>query len=386
MPSFRGFSSSDFAAFNKKKWRVRKFDTDRKAVYHKLMNLQEDLNPLLRRRGVELEGSVSDYWIVSPRRKRIKCLWLRYPAPKGKHYDIPHLEVVVWRDEVFIGLSIPERGVRYQARLIDYVNKQGMTVVKRISRLPSHTAEFVIEGEKEVFRGKPKDITMRDVLHLTQSHKPGKGWISIMYSFKPSDRRLRKPRLAGLVTRIFSDLYWLYRIAALGWRPMKPHKKTRHVFRPYQMRKSMKYSDTIRTYDMDLLKKEKSSKAHIRITNLLAKTLHMQEYECQEIPGSIDLVCTSDRGLSYLFEVKSCNENNITRQIRMGVSQLYEYRYFILGKRSATRLFLVTQKKPSDSLCKYLEYDRNIGVVWLDEGSLNATRRTERWLSPIRLS
>ena len=385
MLSFRGFSSSDFAAFNKKKWRLRRFNEERKAVYHKLKNLREDLDALLRRRGVELEGSVSHYWIVSRRREESRCLWLRYPAPKGKHYDIPHLEVVVWRDEVFVGLSIPERGTRYQARLIDYVDKQGMAIVKRISRLPSHAADFIIQGKEDVFSGKPKDITMREILLLTQSHELGKAWIVVGYSFRPSDRRLRKPQLVGLVAKIFSDLYWLYRIAARGWRPTKPRKKTRQVFRPYQMKRSEKYSDTMRTYDIDLVKKEKSSKAHIRITNLLATILRMQGCECQEVPRSIDLVYTIDDGPSYLFEVKSCNENNIARQIRMGISQLYEYRYFVLGTKSATRLFLVTQRKPSDSLCKYLEDDRNIGVIWLDKRSLNATRKTERWLSPIRL-
>jgi len=374
-PHFKGFSNSDFLAFQRRKVSDPDYNEERKEVTQKLLDLKKDLDPALERKGIDLDGSVSQYW--PHKREPVRnCLWLRYPRPSEN--AIPHLIVQVWVNEVFIGLMIP--GHRYQRNLIEYASKDGIMLRHRISCLPDHNSTFAISAENTVFEGTTRDIAMEHILGL-QSQIPVKDYVKIGYFFKSTDRRVRGPQFVDLVAKIFFELYWLYRIVAHGWRPAVSHLKGHYPLRRYQMKKNKKYSKEVGSYHIDVLKKEKSSAAHIRITNLLARVLRMQGYECKDNPKNIDLVCRSNRGLSYLFEVKSCNERNIARQIRMGISQLYEYRYFILGK--TTKLFLVTQIKPPDHLSEYLENDRNIGVLWLDEASLKAAEKTEQWLRPI---
>lgn len=387
---FSGFLKSDFAAFDPQKTRKRKYDTDRGILHEKMLQLKGELDPLLLRKRISLRGSVSDYWIIPKRRPEIDCLWLRYPEPRG-NYLIPHLEVTLWRNEVFIGLAIPRRGRIYQANLVNWVKKNGLVFVKSISRLPSHDGTFKILGGESFFEGDPKEVAMIHALKLTQSYVPGTDWVDIGYYFSRDDPRVSSSQLSKLAAKVFSELYWLYGIVSKRAGPRTVYENiTRSSpsissLRPFERKRADSYSAKTASYEIDLRRKEKSSKAHRRIVNLLASTLEMQGHHCSDDPRSVDLVSDGMRGVQYLFEAKSCNEKNIRKQIRAGVAQLYEYQFFVLGRKK-TRLFLVTQIKPPDDFRDYLEKDRKIGVLWLDKASLKTTKETAAWLRPVRLN
>lgn len=394
LPFFRGFLRSDFKAFAHEKRCKKSFDNERGLVYDKLLSIKKDLDPLLKRRKIKLEGSVSDYWITAAFRKDIGVLWLRYPEPKGD-YTIPHLEISISDDSVFVGITLPKHGRTYQANLVEYAGKKGLDIVKRISHLPSHKTNFAISNSEDFYRGHPRDIGIQHVAAFARSHISGQDWINIGYHFGKHDPRVRSFRLVSLTANIFSHLYWLYEIASKEYGLRTSYARRHHMLikrerrpslRPFEKKRARDYSRELGSYKIDLLKKEKALKAHRQITNRLADTLQMQGCECRDGPHSIDLVCQTNHNTSHLFEVKSCNESNIGKQIRTGISQLYEYRYFILKGKSRIKLFLVTQVRPSDSLIKYLENDRNIGVLWLDRGSLRTTAKSRTWLSPIHLS
>lgn len=366
-----------------------RFDDERANVHKTLLDLKRDLDPLLKRNKIRLKGSVSDYWIIPKRRPEIGCLWLRYPQPKND-YTIPHLEVTVYDDEVFIGLAIPKKGRRYQENLLRHMKRKGLELVGKFSRLPSHAANFVISGDKVFFEGSAEDVTVRHALDMVQSYAPGADYVDIGYTFKKSDPRVGTRKLLGLATKIFSELYWVYKIARMKamsapTRPAETGLGDRSTLRPFDKKRAERYAGQIESYEVDSRKKEKASRYHRKITYLLADALQIQGFECQYDPRSIDLVCRGNNGISYLFEVKSCNQRNLWRQARSGISQLYEYRYFVLNRKSRTRLFLAIQTKPSADLCKYLENDRGIGVLWLEKGSLKTTEKTRAWLSPIRV-
>jgi hypothetical protein len=389
---FRGFFEPDFAVFLPRKTRNRKYDADRATVRDKLLQLKRELDPLLSSREIRLRGSVSDYWIIPKRRAEIVCLWLRYPEPEG-NYVIPHLEVTLWRNEVFIGLAIPKRGRIYQANLVNYLKKNGLVFVKSVTRLPSHNGTFRIEGGKDFFEGDPRSVALTHILDLARSYFPGTHWVHVGYSFKRNDPRVGSSQLAKLAASIFSELYWLYGIVSKRARLGTAYARRSgtklssgiSTLRPFEKKRANNYSRRIASYEMDLRKKEKSSKAHRRILNLLAATLEMQGYKCRDDPRSVDLVCDGRRGVPYLFEAKSCNKRSVRKQIRAGVAQLYEYRFFVLGRKKS-KLFLVTEIKPPDHFCDYLMNDRKIGVLWLEEASLKTTKRTTAWLHPIRLN
>ena len=70
-----------------------------------------------------------------------------------------------------------------------------------------------------------------------------------------------------------------------------------------------------------------------------------------------------------IFEAKSLTNDNELTQVRHGLSQLYEYRFrHNLGNAS---LWLILSRPLEESwLIDYLESDRGVNVVWLEDGKL----------------
>ena len=71
-----------------------------------------------------------------------------------------------------------------------------------------------------------------------------------------------------------------------------------------------------------------------------------------------------------LFEAKSIRDDNEISQIRHGLSQLYEYRFrHDIGDAS---LWLLLSQKPKETwLIEYLERDRDIRVLWVEDNQIS---------------
>ena len=91
----------------------------------------------------------------------------------------------------------------------------------------------------------------------------------------------------------------------------------------------------------------------------------------------IDLYVKTPKLGKYLFEVKSINSDNLLSQTRKGLSQLYEYKYrYKSDIGSDVTLCLVYPSEPKEIywLQDYLCNDRNIAVLWFDEGELQYSK------------
>ena len=85
----------------------------------------------------------------------------------------------------------------------------------------------------------------------------------------------------------------------------------------------------------------------------------------------VDLSARHD-GADFLFEMKSTTEANPHAQIRRGISQLYEYRYF--QHIPAAKLVLVVENplpKKFGWLQNYLVKDRGVFLVWDGDGKFS---------------
>jgi hypothetical protein len=116
-------------------------------------------------------------------------------------------------------------------------------------------------------------------------------------------------------------------------------------------------------YLVDAVQRERANNAHRFLVNLVAERIRL----ANSIPRQnalIDLAAKiKDR--SYIFEMKSINQNNAHHQVRLGVSQLYEYRY--RQNASGARLVLVIQSPLGAAhawLQGYLIRDRDILLAW----------------------
>jgi hypothetical protein len=92
---------------------------------------------------------------------------------------------------------------------------------------------------------------------------------------------------------------------------------------------------------------------------------YLEGEELPYFPGPIE------DGLSFLFEVKSTDDDIVLSQVRKAISQLYEYRYRYAGQGLRTHVILTValQARPNNLpwVLEYLVQDRKVAVCWLDE-------------------
>jgi len=134
------------------------------------------------------------------------------------------------------------------------------------------------------------------------------------------------------------------------------------------------------TFRIDAAKRERANKAHNYLTNSVAGRIR----QTGNLPRSNRYVDLAARiqDHSYIFEMKSLNEDNAHSQIRVGLSQLYEYRY--LQNLPDAILVLVIEKPLPNRVAwmhQYLEEDRQIRLVWDGDNQLYASPQTQHELA-----
>jgi hypothetical protein len=116
-------------------------------------------------------------------------------------------------------------------------------------------------------------------------------------------------------------------------------------------------------YFVEESKKERANESHRMLTNLVADKIR----SAGAIPRSNQYIDLAARigDTPYIFEVKSTTTKNIQQQIRRGLSQLYEYRYF---QNSPYAQLVLVIENPLENrhkwLMEYLTDDRKIHLVW----------------------
>lgn len=109
---------------------------------------------------------------------------------------------------------------------------------------------------------------------------------------------------------------------------------------------------------------EKSANAHKDLLNKLYQVIQVHNCETSE-NQQVDLFSTIN-GASWIFEVKSTNDDNFLCQIRNGIAQLYEYRFLYSPKDKSVNLCLVVLTPPPAGLEWITEYLKvlNIFLCW----------------------
>lgn len=120
---------------------------------------------------------------------------------------------------------------------------------------------------------------------------------------------------------------------------------------------------------------DRADNAHRRLVNLLAQRIK----EAGQIPRYNQLIdlATRHEDLDYIFEMKSITDTNARKQVRNGLSQLYEYQY-LQNLPNANLVLVIERDLPQTSrwMIDYLEQNRNISVIWDGDGNLYGTELT----------
>lgn len=140
-----------------------------------------------------------------------------------------------------------------------------------------------------------------------------------------------------------------------------------------------------RQVELDLEKTRKARAAHAATLALLRAHLEAMGFVVEE-NIHIDAYARLP-ARPAIFEVKSVHPTNEVAQVREAISQLYEYRYRYEPKAALWIVLSGPLSLPNAWMADYLEEDRGIGLLWLDDSSeltgpglerLTETRHGER--------
>jgi len=132
------------------------------------------------------------------------------------------------------------------------------------------------------------------------------------------------------------------------------------------------------TFQVNHVAHERASRAHQLLERLMAEAAASRRYEPLH-NENIDLYFETPTG-TVLAEIKSCHRNNVHSQIRRGVSQLLEYRYFyrdLLG-HTVSPVLVIETPLPRDKAW-LVEFLGTLGItlIWKEpEGARLVTAAT----------
>ena len=113
---------------------------------------------------------------------------------------------------------------------------------------------------------------------------------------------------------------------------------------------------------------------HILLVSLQSHLEDAGWTEIEEIPAAIDLWARRPDGKRVIFEAKTLQGNEL-HQLRSGLAQLLEYRYF--HGNDNDRLCLVVDRPIPDRLSRFLEHC-GVSTVWMDGSSFYAAGASAR--------
>lgn len=160
--------------------------------------------------------------------------------------------------------------------------------------------------------------------------------------------------------------------------PILPTTSDLEEYETVQMRNSQAEEEII--IYRNSVAMERAENAHRTLVNLIATKIR----DSGTVPRYnhlIDLATKNDTG-NYIFEMKSTTETNAKKQIRGGISQLYEYQY--LQNIEDANLVLVIENPLFEGIewmAEYLETSRNISLIWDGDGNIYGSEQTKEKLS-----
>lgn len=214
MVEFNGFTMRDFQAFAKHKLSKSKYNDERKVVWRRLWSLKEELDDLMPPR---MKGRVSTFYPNPHNYFKVHNIWLGYSHHKPLSLH-PHLGVWVSNESIWVGLTIPYRGKKFQRRLKNYLLENKIKVLNEIQNLPivRSTKFEMTSTNEEISSDSPNEFSEKDLQDFTDGIEPGKDYLWIDYSFNRNDRRLKARKFIRVTEKLLMSLYPLYKHALEG--------------------------------------------------------------------------------------------------------------------------------------------------------------------------
>lgn len=197
-------------------------------------------------------------------------------------------------------------------------------------------------------------------------------YISILLSVISACIRCNRISIAGHMVDRLRDLNLTERIESAGMSISQSAPRLTNS-RPIRMTTSLQAKQTVAELIQVEYSKQKVDDANRIHSELLAilRTYLEDNGHVIESNDFIDAFARLRTGPA-IFEAKSINDVNEMSQIRQGLSQLYEYRF--RHQLNGATLWLLLSRPPSPKLSwlvEYIEVDRNVRLLWIQNGNLS---------------
>jgi hypothetical protein len=202
------FSGKDFYIFSDKKAKLRTLAPERRAVWEKMAELSQALQPLLLEFDPRLRGRLSQHWISARKPEGVRGIWLAF-SEATPYYQGCQYNVGIYSDGIYVGLVVPWQATHDRQRIAEFIIHRPGRFLSLARRLRGSNA-FVEYGDRWNFISEFDQIDLEKYQHEMRHAE----WFTIAEWFRPRGKRPNGRRLLSFILKTFRSLQPLYAIAA----------------------------------------------------------------------------------------------------------------------------------------------------------------------------
>ena len=363
--SFPSFTKSDFSAFEEKKQKSRKYNSGRQQVWKKLKLIMEFIDPGLEKRGIHLQGKVSNYWPNSYNHFRVNGVWIGYSEKERKYYEFPHLSVGVYDRFIFIGFVINERAIGYQKFFADMIESEPNIFLEYFKTL--NNEQRVIWYHNIEILGIPKKKELRELIETMREEW---GWLSVGEYLSMREYMRNPNQLPWTILDVFEKLHPF--VTVLSTKDIDSAKAT--IRKQEDWSEGDEYDEGGSSFHIpgrDIAR----SQAHKKLSRKFREWIRENHsVKIRKERGGIDVEFMLGKE-RVCVELKTESDGDVKTQIRDAMGQLFEYNYYP-GREVADQWIIGTDTTPRRKDLEYIEelqelLPKKLTLIWESKDGFN---------------
>lgn len=376
---FEGFTQDDFAAFEEKKWKFKKYNTERIEIREKMKRLRDSLHSKILKLDASLIPKIS-LASISPRKTEIGSIWLSYVLSADPSYTKnPQLAVEIGNGWLYIGIGIPSYTRKFRDNLAVMMIEDPETIQLALEKFDSDSFYFRTTEDLDISQLEIETIRNRGEEMLNTR---GKLWVSMGVNYEDHTTILSTgPQ--QLIDHIDYVFEWLYPIFV---NIVKPRRQNERLYQ--WAKRALVESTSAGTERLNLAGRSDPydafghtrkrsagtifiSEDHKKLANSFFSWLEAQKFSDVRMEvQNIDIIFQKN-GKQYIAELKPSSGGDGRDEIRDALGQLIFYSYY--GNRTPSDgLFIVLDSEPGEPEKSFIsrlreELDERFNLAWMTE-------------------
>jgi hypothetical protein len=374
---FEGFASDDFAAFEKKKRKYKKYDSERKEVREKMKRLRDSLHPIILKLDADLIPKIS-LASIGKRKKEIQSIWLAYVLnTKPSYTKNPQLAVQIGDGWLYIGIGIPSYTRKFRDNFAKMMIEDPETIRLALDKFNPDSFYFKTTETLDI-----KQIDIDDIQRRGREmfNTTGRLWVSmgVYYEDYVTILPTEPQEMLDHIAYVFE---WLYPIFVNIDKPRQQNKRLYKWAKKALIESASASSEELgsagRTDPFDTSGHTRRRSAgtsfvgenHKKLANSFFIWLKGHNFDDVRMEVQYIDIIFQKNGKQYIAELKPASEGDGRDEIREALGQLIFYSYY--GRRSPSDgWFIVLDKEPGESEKSFIsklreELDERFNLAWM---------------------